>query len=72
MISANTDEENIMRGFRAGCNDFIRKPFSRAEVLARVNTQVKLREFWQKEMSEVKNSAESPLPAHVVSETLKS
>ncbi len=34
-VSANTDEENILRGFRAGSNDYVKKPFSRAEVLAR-------------------------------------
>lgn len=32
MISANTDEDNILKGFRAGSNDYVKKPFSRAEV----------------------------------------
>ena len=34
-VSANTDEENILQGFRSGSNDYVKKPFSRAEVLAR-------------------------------------
>ena len=41
-VSANTDEENILRGFRAGSNDYVRKPFSRAEVLARCATLLSL------------------------------
>jgi DNA-binding response OmpR family regulator len=34
-VSANTDEDNVLKGFKAGSNDFVKKPFSRAEVLAR-------------------------------------
>ncbi len=34
-VSANTDELSILRSFHAGANDFVKKPFSRHEVLAR-------------------------------------
>ena len=37
-VSANTDELSILRSFHAGANDFVKKPFSRHEVLARYRT----------------------------------
>lgn len=36
VVTANTDEERLLEALDAGANDFIRKPFSAAELLARV------------------------------------
>jgi hypothetical protein len=38
-VSANTDELSILRSFHAGANDFVKKPFSRHEVLARYESR---------------------------------
>jgi CheY-like chemotaxis protein len=36
VITGNTDEASLLEALAAGANDFIRKPFSQAELLARV------------------------------------
>ncbi len=36
LLTARGREEDILRGFRAGCDDYVTKPFSVAELLARV------------------------------------
>ncbi len=42
-ITALTEEENIVRGFREGAQDYIAKPFRPTELIARVRTQLALR-----------------------------
>jgi DNA-binding response OmpR family regulator len=44
-LSAQTDTKNTVKGFKAGGVDFITKPVHKEELLARVNTQVKLKSF---------------------------
>jgi signal transduction histidine kinase len=43
-ITALNDEENIVRGFREGAQDYIAKPFRQAELVARVRTHLALRQ----------------------------
>jgi two-component system, sensor histidine kinase and response regulator len=43
-ISAKTDTDSLVKGFQCGAVDYITKPFNEAELLARVNTHVALRE----------------------------
>jgi len=43
-ITALTEEENIIRGFAEGGQDYIAKPFLHAELVARVRTHLALRE----------------------------
>lgn len=33
MVSAKSDEDNIVEGLRSGSNDFVRKPYQREELL---------------------------------------
>ncbi|MEO0869766.1 MAG: response regulator [Cyanobacteria bacterium J06642_11] len=42
-ITAFSDEESVSKGFSLGAVDYITKPFREAELLARVNTHLKLR-----------------------------
>ena len=39
-LTARADEESVLKGFSHGANDYIRKPFSHREVLARIKNQV--------------------------------
>ncbi len=50
MLSAKTSEDNVVQGFQSGCNDYITKPFSQLELLARINMQLKLRRLWSTEV----------------------
>jgi signal transduction histidine kinase len=43
MITSKNMEKNILEGFSVGTNDYISKPFSKTELLARVNTLVSLK-----------------------------
>lgn len=41
MLSAMTDEEEVVRGLELGAIDYVRKPFSVRELLARVRTHLR-------------------------------
>jgi two-component system sensor histidine kinase/response regulator len=43
-ITALNDEENIVRGFNEGAQDYIAKPFRQAELIARIRTHLALRQ----------------------------
>ncbi len=47
-ITALTDEENIVRGFWEGAQDYIVKPFRQAELVARVRTHLALHSATQR------------------------
>lgn len=41
--TAKTDEESISKAYQSGANDYVSKPLKRSEVIARVQTQLKLK-----------------------------
>lgn len=43
-LTANTDSEHIIEGFKCGGQDYITKPFNIGELLVRVRTHIELRE----------------------------
>jgi two-component system, sensor histidine kinase and response regulator len=43
-LTAKTDSESIILGFELGAQDYVTKPFNAAELIARVRTQLELRE----------------------------
>ena len=43
MVTASTERENLQRAFTAGAMDFIKKPFDRVELLARVRSALRLK-----------------------------
>ncbi len=47
-LTARTDQESIVNGFKAGAIDYITKPFKKDELLARVNTHIKLQRSTRK------------------------
>jgi len=42
-LSAQTDRASVLKGFEAGAQDYIAKPFERRELLARVRTQLEIK-----------------------------
>jgi signal transduction histidine kinase len=43
-LSAETDRENILRGFELGAQDYVTKPFDSRELLVRIRTHLALKE----------------------------
>ncbi len=43
-LTSSSDEKCIKKGFEYGANDYVIKPFNSSELLARVNTHIKLKE----------------------------
>ncbi|MBZ4646047.1 MAG: two-component system, sensor histidine kinase and response regulator [Petroclostridium sp.] len=46
-LTASNDEESIKKGFALGAQDYVVKPFNISELLARVNTHIKLKQQTQ-------------------------
>jgi len=44
-LTANADRETLTKAYGVGGSDYIRKPFFKEELLARVNTRLKLRDY---------------------------
>lgn len=60
LLTARIDVDSLVKGFDIGANDYLTKPFSKDELLARVRTQLKLREAYQtlKENMQLKKEIE--------------
>jgi len=43
-LTARTDTEDVIKGFEAGAVDYILKPFKATELLARVSTQIEVKQ----------------------------
>jgi len=41
MLTAKTDEDSVVKGLMNGANDYVKKPFSNKELIARVNVNLK-------------------------------
>ena len=55
MVSAKSREENVIQGLNCGANDYVTKPFKKLELLARIDTQMKLATAWQNELEREKS-----------------
>jgi len=44
-LTANTDRDTLTKAYKVGGSDYLKKPFYREELLARVQTRIQLREY---------------------------
>jgi PAS domain S-box-containing protein len=64
-ISVSEDERDKVKGFQAGAVDYITKPFQPAEVLARIQTHLRLRELTERLERKVEERTEELHAANV-------
>jgi response regulator RpfG family c-di-GMP phosphodiesterase len=50
MLSAKSSQNDVLAGLDSGCVDYIKKPFLQSELLARVRTQLELRNAWKAQL----------------------
>ncbi|EEX48978.1 response regulator with CheY-like receiver domain and winged-helix DNA-binding domain [Jonquetella anthropi DSM 22815] len=55
MVTARRDESEAVAGLAAGADDYIRKPFSLAELMARVEAQLRRRSMARQDAEETKD-----------------
>ena len=69
MVSAKSREENVIQGLSCGSNDYVTKPFSKLELLARIDTQLQLRMAWRMELERERSEVllRQMLPHHIIS-----
>jgi two-component system, OmpR family, alkaline phosphatase synthesis response regulator PhoP len=60
MLTARGEAEDVLRGFEAGADDYLPKPFDLSVLLARINALLRRREWFHKEGS---NAAEAAADA---------
>jgi DNA-binding response OmpR family regulator len=68
MVSAKNREKEIVRGLKSGANDYVTKPFSRNELVARIETQLRLKKVWRVELEAKRSNAllQEILPVHII------
>lgn len=57
-LTAKVDTKDLVKGFEAGGTDYIRKPFSIEEVIARINNQLQLLNKSKHEIEEIEETDE--------------
>ena len=71
-LTAKTDEQSLLDGFEAGGQDYVTKPFTAAELLARIKTHLKLKAFEDSQQAVIDNAtAELTLLNREIIETQK-
>ena len=55
-LTARDDHDSIVKGFSAGGQDYVTKPFNTAELLARVRTHLKLKAFEDSQQEKIDNA----------------
>jgi putative two-component system response regulator len=63
-LTAKSDPDDVVEGFRFGAVDYLKKPFNVSELLARVNTHVKLKNLQHHLEDMVEERAQEVVEAH--------
>lgn len=53
MLTARDQAEDVLRGFEAGADDYLPKPFELSVLLARINALLRRREWFRKDLNNV-------------------
>ena len=62
MLTARGQAQDVLRGFEAGADDYLPKPFELSVLLARINALLRRREWFHKDRNRVaENEAEAKL-----------
>eukprot|EP00935_MAST-01C_sp_MAST-1C-sp1_P000509 g509.t1 len=48
LVSAKNTTQDVVTGFSNGCSDYVRKPYQKAELLARIRTQLLSKASWER------------------------
>jgi two-component system, OmpR family, alkaline phosphatase synthesis response regulator PhoP len=59
MLTARGDAQDVLRGFEAGADDYLPKPFDLTVLLARINALLRRREWFQKDRTRAAHDGES-------------
>jgi DNA-binding response OmpR family regulator len=59
MLTARGQAQDVLRGFEAGADDYLPKPFELSVLLARINALLRRREWFHKDRSRVVNGAQT-------------
>ena len=59
MLTARGEAQDVLRGFEAGADDYLPKPFDLTVLLARINALLRRREWFQKDRNRVAHNGES-------------
>lgn len=55
-LTAKTDEQSLLEAFEAGGQDYVTKPFTSAELLARIKTHLKLKAYEDSQQAVIDNA----------------
>jgi DNA-binding response OmpR family regulator len=58
MLTARGQAEDVLRGFEAGADDYLPKPFELSVLLARINALLRRREWFRKDLSASQSGSE--------------
>lgn len=50
ILTADSNEDSVVRGFEVGASDYVKKPFSSKELFARIKAQLSINTFKEKEI----------------------
>ncbi len=63
MLTARGSAEDVLRGFEAGADDYLAKPFDLTVLLARINALLRRREWFHRHISDEKQTAAAAVEA---------
>ena len=70
MLTARGQAEDVLRGFEAGADDYLPKPFELSVLLARINALLRRREWFRKDLSNAAQDDGRERLVHIADKTI--